>query len=158
MTEQQIAQIEALYVEMYEQLFCYAKATLWDDGRSKEAVQETFRIACGKPEALESSENPRGWLVNTLKGVLRNWIRREQRESKVFDPVQDPMNCEGVKLDTLSPDLLYEDLAQTGEYKLLQALSEGHSMMELCQQLGISESACKKRIQRSRKFLRKKLT
>lgn len=148
-------QLEQLYYEMYEWLCGYANATLSDPSRAEEAVQETFRIACDKSSALLESENPKGWLVNTLKGVLRNFARSEARESKVFVPYHEQYDRQ--RPDPLPPDLLYQDLARTKEYALLKELSEGGSIRELAQRRGISENTCKKRIQRSRIFLKKRI-
>ena len=71
--------IEQLYREMYACLFFYAKNAQGNKTLAEEAVQDTFRIACIKPESLMSSKNPRGWLINTLKNVIRNRRRTEAR-------------------------------------------------------------------------------
>lgn len=149
------SQLEQLYYEMYEWLFGYANAALSDPSRAEEAVQETFRIACDKLPVLLQSENPRGWLVNTLKGVLRNFSRKDARESKVFVPL--PEQYDGQQTEELPLELLYQDLAGTREYELLKQLCEVGSVRELARRLGISEATCKKRIQRSRSYLRKKM-
>lgn len=149
------SQLEQLYCEMYDWLLGYANASLADPSRAEEAVQETFRIACDKLSALLESDNPKGWLVNTLKGVLRNFSRMDARASQVFVPLQE--HYEREQPQELPPDLLYQDLVRTREYELLKAVSEGQSVRELSDQLGISENTCKKRIQRSRIFLRKKM-
>lgn len=152
---QETEQLEQLYRQMYELLFGYANAALKDPSRSEEAVQETFRIACDKCADLLKSRNPRGWLVNTLKGVLRNMRRKDARYSRVFVPLTE--HCNGEQTQELPPELLYQDLAKTREYELMVKLSESGSVKELAQRLGISENACKKRIQRSRRFLRKRI-
>ena len=64
---EQRKQLEQLYREMNDLLKGYAYSKLADWSRAEEAVQETFRIACGKQEILLDSENPKGWLMNTLK-------------------------------------------------------------------------------------------
>ena len=69
-------ELEQLYREMYDWLLGYANASLSNPSRAEEAVQETFRIACDKQTTLLESDNPKGWLVNTLKGVLRNFSRK----------------------------------------------------------------------------------
>ena len=74
MDKQHSNYIEALYLEMFELLFSYARSSLENDSLAEEAVQETFRIACLKPSELCASPNPKGWLVNTLKNVIRNTI------------------------------------------------------------------------------------
>lgn len=155
MEDQSHSQLEQLYCEMYDWLFGYATGALSDFARAEEAVQETFRIACDKSSALLDSENPRGWLVNTLKGVLRNFSRKDARDSQVLIPLQEHYVRE--QSEELPPELLYQDLAGTQEYELMKAVSDGHSVRELSDQLGISENTCKKRIQRSRTFLKKKM-
>lgn len=152
---QDAERLERLYCEMYEWLFGYANATLSDPSRAEEAVQETFRIACDKLPNLLESENPKGWLVNTLKGVLRNFLRKDARDSKVLIPL--PEHYGGEQTPDLPPELLYQDLARTREYELMMKLSEAGSIRELAKVLGISESSCKKRIQRSRMYLRKRI-
>ena len=155
MEDQESEQLEQLYCEMKEWLLGYANATLTEPSRAEEAVQETFRIACDKRSALLQSENPKGWLVNTLKGVLRNFVRKDTRDSKVFVPYPEQYDWE--QPEELPPELLYQDLAGTKEYQLLAKLSETGSIRELAKVLGISENTCKKRVQRSRMYLRKRI-
>ena len=155
MEEPSNSQLEQLYYEMSDWLFGYANGILPDPSRAEEAVQETFRIACDKLPALLESENPKGWLVNTLKGVLRNFSRKDARESRVFVPL--PEQYDGEQPEELPPELLYQDLACTREYELLKQLTEVGSVRELAERLGISESTCKKRIQRSRTYLRQRI-
>jgi RNA polymerase sigma-70 factor (ECF subfamily) len=55
-------------------------------------------------------------------------------------------------------DLLYSNVSSSEEFKLIKAIAlDGKSMMELAEEMHISVSACKKRAQRAREFLRKKL-
>ena len=76
--------IEQLYREMYTRLCFYAKNALGSRTLAEEAVQDTFRIACIKPDSLMNSKNPHGWLINTLKNVIRNRQRTEARLSNAL--------------------------------------------------------------------------
>ena len=76
--------IERLYREMYTRLCIYAMSALGSKALAEEVVQDTFRIACIKPDGLMSSKNPRGWLINTLKNVIRNRRRTEARLSNAL--------------------------------------------------------------------------
>ena len=67
--------LKKLYLEYYHSLFLYARSVLQDPSLAEEAVQDTFCIACVKQEQLAASGNPAGWLVQTLKNVLRNMER-----------------------------------------------------------------------------------
>ena len=75
MTDKQSEQIERLYFELFAQMTAYAGSVLKNRALAEEAVQETFRIACMKPESLCASPNPKGWLLLTLKNVLHNTVR-----------------------------------------------------------------------------------
>lgn len=156
MKTQQTKQLEQLYLEMYDWLLTYAKSSLSDPSRAEEAVQETFRIACDKLPVLLASDNPKGWLVNTLKGVLRNFYRQDLRGAQVLVPVQESLG--DTQLEGLPTDLLYEDLAATKEYDLMMQLTEAESIRELAKRLNVSEACCKKRVQRARVYLQKRIT
>ncbi len=158
MTAEQEQWIENLYLEMYDLLFHYSNAIVHDDSQSEEAVQETFRIACDKPEAILESPNPQGWVMNTLKGVLQNQLRKNRKQSDLFVQMEVPEEILKGEADPLAVELLYGNVAETKEFQLIRAVSEGETMKELSQRLGISEDSCKKRVQRSRHFLRRKIT
>ena len=120
--------IEQLYREMYTRLCFYAKNALGSRTLAEEAVQDTFRIACIKPDSLMNSKNPRGWLINTLKNVIRNRQRTEARLSNAL--------------------LVAFQL-------LINIVIRKYSMLEAAEELGISVEACKKRVQRAKKKLQK---
>ncbi len=74
-TEAQRHGIHALYLQEYPKLLAYARSLLHDESLAKEAVQDTFLIACKKPEALLDHPNPPGWLMQALKYTIHNMIR-----------------------------------------------------------------------------------
>ena len=69
--------IDKIYREMFRKLWIYAKIQLEDESLAEEAVQETFRIACEKPDSVINSDNPNGWIMNTLKYTIRG-IKRDR--------------------------------------------------------------------------------
>lgn len=151
--------IEALYLEMFELLFSYARSSLENDSLAEEAVQETFRIACLKPSELCASPNPKGWLVNTLKNVIRNTIKQRNAGKLILATFASEYSSkQGWSEDQLDLKVVYENISQLEEFHLLEAMAvEGRSHKELAQELGISVDACKKRIQRAKKVLKKKM-
>lgn len=152
-------EIERLYLLMFDKLFAYARSSLRNDPLAEEAVQETFRIACAKPEALCTSENPEGWLVNTLKHVLSNFSRSRAVTNRILaEYVSAQVRELTVSEDRISLELLYEDIVEMEEFRLLKEMViDGKSQLEMAQERGISLNACKKRVQRSKETLRKKL-
>ena len=156
MTDQENKMIEGLYVEMYEPLYRYANVVLKNALLAEEAVQESFRIACTKPDSLRECDNPRGWLVNTTKMVVRNSLRVRARMERMM--VHMDIIWEGSMMarnDRIPTGLLFGTVAETDDFQLVQDVAEGKSVRELARKLGISENACKKRIQRAKSRLRK---
>ncbi len=160
MTQEQSEQIEQCYLSCYRPLLAYARAALGREALAEEAVQETFGIVCRKPEEFLAAENRRAWVYQVLKYVIQNQRRVQARAERFFSASVEDTAPEalGSYRDPPDPDLLYGDLAKTEEYRLIRRLTEEKlSMLELSQELGISVSACKKRVQRAREFLRRRL-
>ena len=152
-------EIERLYLQLYPLLFEYARGSLSSDSLAEEAVQEAFRIACQKPEALMNSPNPEGWMVNTLKNVLKNTLRNQNISRRILlDYFASNINNITATNDRVGLEILYEDVADLEEFKMVKAMAlEGKSYLEMSQEFGISMAACRKRMQRAREILRKKI-
>lgn len=149
--------IESLYKEMYTQLCVYAMNALNDRQLAEEAVQDTFRIACIKIDNLFKSDNPRGWLTLTLKNVIKN-IRRSR--SRMNSMLITALSIDDMVL--VSPngdfefDITYSDLLGNDDFAILKmVIINRYTMLEASSELGISVEACKKRVQRAKKKLKK---
>lgn len=151
------SEIERLYLQMYNLLFEYARSSLKKDALAEEAVQETFRIACQKPECVCKSPKPEGWLVNTLKYVISNMERSRLAADRVLkDYLASQITEIKENNDRMSIEILYEDVAYMEEFRLLKEMVvEGKSHLEMAQSRGISVRACRKRVQRAKETLRK---
>ena len=149
--------IEKLYIEMFDKLMAYARSTLSNESLAEEAVQETFRIACQKPEQLCGSANPQGWLVLTLRNTIRNMNSNRATAKKIVDRYLMAHYKEiSFSEDRLQLNILYEDIADMEEFKLLSEMAiEGKSHKEMAEARGITIGACKKRVQRAKEKLQK---
>ena len=149
--------IESVYRRDANTFPSYANFILRDDELARDAVQEAFRIACCKPYEVMASKNPTGWLINTLKNVIRN-VRKSQRilerrfTTYYFEEMDQDAQIDG------NVDLMYSDLISEEEFRLLKMIVfEKYSVSEAAEELGIGVEACKKRIQRAKMKLRKRL-
>lgn len=159
MNARQREQIERLYLEMYHMLMAYARSSLDNEALAEEAVQETFRIACQKPENVCGSLNPQGWLVIVLKNTIHN-IRSGQATAKriVEQYLVTQMKEFSVSEDRIDLRILYENVADMEEFRLLSEMAiEGRSHKEMADSRGITVDACKKRVQRAKEFLQRKI-
>lgn len=159
MDEKYSGEIERLYLLMYEKLCIYARCTMENDSLAEEAVQETFRIACQKPEAVCSSVKPEGWLINTLKYVMANMERSRMTASRILkEYVLSQVGDLIISEDSVKLELLYGPIAEMDEFKLIKEMAvDGRSQLEMAQTRNISVEACKKRVQRAREKLRNKI-
>lgn len=157
LTGNQRRAIEKYYQEMFYQLSAYAQSALNDRSLAEEAVQDTFRIACAKADSFLSSPNPKGWLLNTLKNVIHNTIRsRAYLSNLVVFSMDFDENMVSEEPDAPDIDILYSDLADNEDYRLLKKIAlDKCTMLEAAKELGISVEACKKRVQRAKKKLKK---
>ena len=151
--------IERLYFEMYDMLLIYARNSLDEDSLAEEAVQETFRIVCQKPEHLFESPNPKGWLVNTLKNVIRNMKRSRESAQMLLSKYLAVQTKEIAFSETkVGLEVMYENVADTEEFKLIKEMAiDGRSHLEMATDRGITVAACKKCVQRAKETLQKKL-
>ena len=159
MNEEQKHMIENLYLEMFEKMKIYARCSLENEALAEEAVQETFRIACQKPEQLCQSINPQGWLVQTLKYTISNIQRNRSATQRIIAKYLSTQteDC-SFSEDDLDVHIIYENVANTEEFKILVEMAiEGRSHLEMAESRGISVDACKKRVQRAKEALRRKI-
>ena len=159
MTTTQRDKIGKLYQQMYEFLLSYALSYMENRPLAEEAIQETFRIACMKPEALLESPNPKGWLINTLKNTMRNMERKRVNANKLLIAYTAAHGSSvAFSEDKLRMEISYSNVADSEEFKLIMEMAvDGRSHLEMAEARGISVDACKKRVQRAKEFLRKKI-
>lgn len=159
LTAEQCKRIEAFYLDMYDLLLIYARNSLDNESLAEEAIQETFRIVCTKPEDLLSSPNPKGWIVNALKYTIQNMKRsRDKANALLTQYLASNSGGGGVSEDRISLEVTYENVAHSEEFQLIKEMAvEGKSHLEMAQSRGISVAACKKRVQRAKEFLRRKI-
>lgn len=159
MNAEQKKMIGELYQDMYDKLIVYARVNLDSEPLAEEAVQETFRIACQKPESLCSSANPQGWLVNTLKNTIRNMKRNRANAKRIVETyIMTELREFSITEDKIHLDVLYENIADMEEFKLLAEMAiGGRSHEEMARSRGITVNACKKRVQRAKEILQRKI-
>lgn len=152
-------ELHRLYLQMYAQLFEYARSSLNNDAMAEEAVQDTFTIACQKPESLLGSPNPEGWLVITLKNVILNTLRSQNAAKRIMiDYIAANSSELAISNDQVGLEILYDNIKDLEEFDLVkERVLEGKSYLQLANELGISVASCRKRMQRAKELLRKKI-
>jgi len=159
-------EIENYYREMHGKLLAYANSVLKNESFSEEAVQDTFRIACEKVNDFLGSKNPKGWLLNTLKNVIRN-IQKERAKLNMLvltslsldEGIQaQKANTADNRVEHLLVDTFYSGLIPEEDFKLLKRVAiDKYTMLEAAEEFGLNVEQCKKRVQRAKVKLKSAL-
>lgn len=159
MNAEQSRRLTELYIEMYDKLMMVARKNEDSEALAEEAVQETFSIACQKPEECLEHPNPQGWLVITLKNVILNSKRKRANGKRFLERyLMAQFKEASVSENRLDLNILYGKTADMEEFKLISEMAiDGRSHKEMAESRGITVSACKKRVQRAKEILQRKL-
>ena len=141
-----------LYIKHYNYLVRFALRFAKND-LAEDLVQETFLIAQKRLDRVLSSKNPTGWLINTLKNVIGNTYQRRQfiYTTLIPETVIDESREYMCSVNDMYAGLIDEEALSL----LVWVYCEDVSYQEVASCLGISLSACKKRIQRAKRALKR---
>ena len=124
-----------------------------------DVIQETFIQYMKKHPDFESEEKKKAWLIKVSQNKCKDFLRFHKRHSYVpLDEVEDILMGTS---DVESSDKVQLEEIWELDYKLKSVVIlyyiEGYSIKETAQMLAISESACKKRLERARNKLKEML-
>ncbi|MBQ8165426.1 MAG: RNA polymerase sigma factor [Lachnospiraceae bacterium] len=124
-----------------------------------DVIQETFILYMKKHPDFESEEKKKAWLIKVSQNKCKDFLRFHKRHSYVpLDEVEDILM--GTSDVEPSYKVQLEEIWEL-DYKLKSVVIlyyiEGYSIKETAQMLAISESACKKRLERARNKLKEML-
>lgn len=124
-----------------------------------DVIQETFIQYMKKHPDFESEEKKKVWLIKVSQNKCKDFLRFHKRHSYVpLDEVEDILM--GTSDVEPSHKVQLEEIWEL-DYKLKSVVIlyyiEGYSIKETAQMLAISESACKKRLERARNKLKEML-
>lgn len=148
---------ELLYTSYYDSLRKYACSILGDWYLAEDAVQKTFEIALEKAGQVVDVERPLGWLIGIMKNVLRNMLRERSKSERLFNELS---RLEGHRPAFVEMQgSLYHwrpwDVSEEDFEIFLQVSLYGYTYEETAKLRGISRWACYKRVERTKKKLKK---
>jgi RNA polymerase sigma-70 factor (ECF subfamily) len=159
MTAEQDQFFTMIYKERRKSLLEYAESNLHNHALAEEAVQQAFEIACRKIEDFQSSPNPEGWIFNAVRFVVSNAASRQRTERRILAIVDHYRpDLVAAPAEPLPLRVHFGDLVDSPQFRIVYEMEiVGRTLVEIAGDLGISEAACKKRAERARKHLQKKL-
>ena len=159
MTAEQDKFFTAIYLKRRKPLLEYATSVLHNHALAEEAVQQAFEIGWRKIEDFQNCPNPEGWIFNAVRFVVNNIESRQRTERRVISFMDDYRpDRVATTADYLPLRVHFGDLVDLPQFQIIYEMEfVGSSLAEIARDLGISEAACKKRAERARKYLQKKL-
>ena len=159
MTAEQDQFFTTIYRERRKPLLEYAESALGNQAMAEDAVQQAFEIGWRKIEDFQNCPKPEGWIFKSVEFVVRNMksrLRTERRVIAITDEYRPDLVA--APADPLPLRVHFGDLLDTPQFQIIYEMEfYGRTLAEIAKDLGISENACKKRAERARKDLQKKL-
>lgn len=159
MTTEQDQFFTKIYKERRKPLQMYAENALGNHAMAEDAVQLAFEIGWRKIEDFQNCPKPEGWIFKSLEFVISNMKSRLRTERRVIAIVDEYRpDLVAAPADPLPLRVHFGDLVDTPQFQIIYEMEfYGRTLAEIAKELGISENACKKRAERARKDLQKKL-
>lgn len=159
MTAEQDQFFTTIYIERRKRLLEYAESALGNHAMAEDAVQQAFEIGWRKIEDFQNCPKPEGWIFKSVEFVVRNMKSRLRTERRVIAFMDDYRpDLVAAPADSLPLRVHFGELVDLPQYKIIYEMEiQGRTLAEIAKELGISEAACKKRAERARKDLQKKL-
>ena len=158
MTDAQYALIKELFERMHMPLAVYAHAAVRDAALAEDLTQDTFAIACFKAHELQNSENREGWLMNVLKGVISNYRRTNAARSRIAPSESIGEKTDIRYFDDIEFEVHFRSMLRHDDFMLLKlTVVYGLTTRESAGIMGLSESACRKRLQRIKAMIKKNM-
>lgn len=140
----------------YKEIYLYCSGRL-DKSIAEDITQEVFLTLYEKINLIKFSKSVHSWLYKTAENKIRNYIRKNSRETPVESEKLDIPET-GVSPETAF-DNSFKEILGEAEYKLVKSFYlDGMTVGDISEKLHISEQAVRSRIQRTRLKIKKKLS
>jgi len=126
---------------------------------AEELLQELFIKALRQGRQFCSVENPRAWLFQVARNLLNDKYRLHREMLPLDEELPQPETEAPPPVDALSQCLprVLAEMPEADRVAIVLCDIEGHPQQQLAEQLGISISGAKSRLQRARLRLRQQL-
>ena len=149
MDQRELELISSMHSKHALSMACLTYRRIGDAELSEDLVQETFLIACCKPDEVYNHENPEGWLYSTLKKLTMREMTKAYRSEVRIDLDDYNFADEHEEPELFMESYILQGLSDSERELILWRVDEGRSFKEISDIKGISEMACRKRVSRA---------
>jgi RNA polymerase sigma-70 factor (ECF subfamily) len=152
--------VEFMWEQYNQRLGAFIRSRVWDDAEAEDILQEVFirvhRHLCCQTEW----ERPEAWFFQIARNLIIDHYRRRRETAEIPEslPAEPDLPEDDPQAElALSLKEVIDTLPAAYRQALLLTEYQGLSQKELAEQMGISLSGAKSRVQRARLKLREML-
>lgn len=139
--------IDSLYRTEYHKLFRVAYRIVGNEQTAEDLVHDTFCLASFQWQKLSDHPNPGAWLMNALKKLASNELRRA--ENRLTVPLEETLSVSSQETGQNIEELLPVGLSVEYRQVLIWRFKAQMGYPEMARQLGLSEAGCRTRVARA---------
>lgn len=148
--------IETLWNQMHSRLCLFICRRIPDGDDAEDILQDVFVRIHTHLDSVQSLDRLESWIYQIARNCIADYYRSRRRLVELTDiPVEHQFLPEDAS-ERLAPDIreLVEDLPEPYRQALILTEYHGLSQREMADQLGISNSGAKSRVQRARQKIK----
>lgn len=150
---------ETIWREFHGQLHSFIRRRVRDEALADDLLQQVFLRIHTRIETLRDDTKLNAWIYQIARNVIADHYRAKSETVPLDHEIPEPTPESDDLADRLAPSIrnFVNALAPTYRDAFLFTEINGMSQVELAQQLGISVSGAKSRVQRARAQVRQML-
>lgn len=143
---------ESIWRDFHAQLFTFIRRRVRDDALADDLLQQVFLRIHTRIETLRDETKLNAWIYQIARNVIADHYRAKSEAAPLDQEIPEPEQARDNLADQLAPSIRNFVAALPPAYRdaFLLTEVEGMSQVELAQQLGLSVSGAKSRVQRAR--------
>ena len=143
-----------LYRLMYRVIFDFLRKWSYDEYIIDDAISMTFKIIIEKSYDKMVFVNCYSWILTISKNVIRNLIRKEQREHEIIMPEETTSNDNTCSIIDIKNEI--KKLPKVEKHIIYYKYTLGYKFKEIAQILAISESTIRRKEKATLDYLKEK--
>ena len=156
-----MVQVEAVWEQFNQELGSYIRSRVADESTADDLLQEVYLKIHTHIDSLRQPDRVQAWVYQITRNVVHDYYRQQQPVVELVDAIPSPdvVDTPDDTLSRLQRSIVAMLDCLPAEYREALVLTElqGLTQQEAADQLGLSLSGMKSRVQRGRKMLREAL-
>lgn len=151
---------EQVYTKFSHELYRFILKKVKDEALAKDILQDVFIKFIEKSDQLLDKSKLKYWIYRITSNEITNHYRQQQKTKGLTDFLQIDINTidehDITPIENCLVDFI-DDMPKQEKYLVRQVEFEGRSQKELAEELQLSYSSVRSKVQRARKKLKSRL-